>query len=225
MYDQGVFGDGDLITNTAKRVPVCLCLDVSSSMSAEIKTEGSQKQTRIDQLNQGVAKFYESVRKDETAAVACEIAIVTFESTAQLEEDFEPVDRKSNPNFTARGGTDMGAALTIALRILEERKQKYKDYGTPYYQPWLVVMSDGEPFPSGELDSNVIKIQEMQNSRKLTVYSVGIAEGYNTPIMKKLSNNPVIRVNSETDFSKLFQWLSMSIAAVATGGDPIGWVQ
>lgn len=214
MYDQGVFGDGDLITNTSKRVPVCLCLDVSGSMS-----------DRIDKLNEGVAMFYEAVKMDETAAAACEIAIVTFESEAHLEEDFEPVDRKVKPNFTARGGTNMGEALTIALRILDERKQKYKDYGTPYYQPWLVVMSDGFPSETQELRSNIDKIREMEKSRKLTVFSVGIGDDYSEAVMSRLSVREVMTVKTPADFAKFFQWLSMSIAAAATGGDPIGWVQ
>ena len=214
MYDQGVFGDGDLITNTAKRVPVCLCLDVSGSMS-----------DRIDKLNDGVEMFYQAVKMDETALQACEIAIVTFESEAKLVEDFEPVDRKVKPNFTAGGGTDMGAALTIALRILEERKQKYRDYGTPYNQPWLVVMSDGFPAETQELRSNIDKIKEMERNRKLTVFSVGIGKDYSEAVFGRLSVREVMEVEKPEDFVKFFQWLSMSVAAVATGGDPIGWVQ
>ena len=214
MYDQGVFGDGDLITNTAKRVPVCLCLDVSGSMS-----------DRIDQLNDGVEMFYQAVKMDETALQACEIAVVTFESEAKLVEDFEPVDRKVKPNFTAGGGTDMGAALTIALRILEERKQKYREYGTPYRQPWLVVMSDGYPAETQEFRSNIDKIKEMERNRKLTVFPVGIGKDYSKEVLGRLSVREVMEIEKPEDFAKFFQWLSMSVSAVATGGGPIGWVQ
>ena len=54
--------------NTTARVPVCLCLDVSGSMQGH----------PINELNAGVRLFYDTIRKDEMAFSAADIAIVTF---------------------------------------------------------------------------------------------------------------------------------------------------
>lgn len=45
----------------------------------------------------------------------------------------------------AEGMTCMGEGLSLALDLLEKRKTKYKATGVDYYQPILVVMSDGLP--------------------------------------------------------------------------------
>ena len=45
----------------------------------------------------------------------------------------------------AEGMTCMGEGLSLALDLLEKRKAKYKATGVDYYQPILVVMSDGLP--------------------------------------------------------------------------------
>ena len=46
-------GEDDLVLNTASRIPVCLCLDVSSSMMG-----------CIGELNSGVNEFYRAVRSN-----------------------------------------------------------------------------------------------------------------------------------------------------------------
>lgn len=47
------------------------------------------------------------------------------------------------PKMEAEGMTCMGEGLSLALDLLEKRKAKYKATGVDYYQPILVVMSDG----------------------------------------------------------------------------------
>ena len=44
----------DLVENPTARVPVCLCLDVSGSMSGD----------PINELNRGVKQFYDAIRND-----------------------------------------------------------------------------------------------------------------------------------------------------------------
>ena len=39
----------------------------------------------------------------------------------------------------------MEEAVMQALKLLETRKKEYVDAGVDYYQPWMVIMSDGQP--------------------------------------------------------------------------------
>ena len=52
-----LFRQEDLVQNPTARVPVCLCLDVSGSMSG----------APINELNKGVAQFYEAIQNDDVA--------------------------------------------------------------------------------------------------------------------------------------------------------------
>ena len=116
--------------NTTARVPVCLCLDVSGSMQGH----------PINELNAGVRLFYDTIRKDEMAFSAADIAIVTFGGNreAKCVQGFSQLwEISSPPTLTAAGLTPMGEAVTLALDMLESRKAYYKKDAYEYYQPWL----------------------------------------------------------------------------------------
>lgn len=71
--------------------------------------------------------------------------------------------------------TCMGEGLSLALDLLEKRKTKYKATGVDYYQPILVVMSDGLPNGNRRVwDEAVERIRALCASRKLSVVAVGI---------------------------------------------------
>ena len=125
----------DLVDNPTPRIPVALCLDVSGSMFGK----------PMEELNTGVTRYLEEVRKDELALSSAETALVTFGDTAQRIADFDTADRLRPPVLEADGITDMGAGLALALDLLEQRKKAYQSAGVDYYQPILVVMSDGAP--------------------------------------------------------------------------------
>lgn len=76
--------------NPSERVAVCLCLDVSGSMS---------DYNAIDELNYGIALFYEAVKNDEEALYAAEVCIVTFggNDEAKCEVNFSTLSIQGTP--------------------------------------------------------------------------------------------------------------------------------
>ncbi len=128
--------DGNaLANNPTKRVPVCLCLDISVSMDGE----------PIEQLNKGIELFYEAINNNEQAKQAVEVCIVTFGETVRVDQDFKDIDDELPPRFSAGGVTPMGEAVNRAMDLLEDRKREYKENGIEYFQPWLVLITDGAP--------------------------------------------------------------------------------
>lgn len=195
----------DLINNPTPRVPICLCLDTSGSMGAvegdcvetgetvyedgrtwNIVTGGT---SRIDELQKGVEAFYEAIREDEMAVYSAEICIVTFDNKATCLADFANIERQENvPELHPIGNTAMGEGVNLALDLLERRKQEYKDKGVDYYQPWLVLMTDGEPNGNdGELTRAINRTVEMVNQKKLTVFPIGIGSEADMSTLNKFS--------------------------------------
>ena len=150
----------ELLTNPTPRVPICLCLDVSGSMHGET----------INELNKGVSLFFDAIRRDEIALYSAEIAIVTFGYTVECVRDFAGLTVDATiPVLEAEGTTPMGEAVNLALQKLTERKQAYKNTGVDYYQPWLVLMSDGEP------NGNTLELQKAkQDPRGIDLGYLGV---------------------------------------------------
>ena len=118
MKENLLIQNQDLIDNPTPRVPVCLCLDTSSSMYGK----------PIDELNEGVRQFFEAINADDAAKYAAEISVVTFGGyKAECVADFASVSVRSTvPELAASGMTPMGEAVNIALDMLEKRKKEYR---------------------------------------------------------------------------------------------------
>ncbi len=195
-------GEDDLIYNTSSRVPVCLCLDTSGSMY-----------DCIDELVEGVNAFYKAIREDEVASKACEIAVVTFNSSVNVIENFSTIDKKTDiTSLRADGGTNMGEGVTKALELLEERKNEYKNNGIEYFQPWLVLMSDGAP--TDRVKSVQKKTMEMSNNKKLSVFCLAIGEYADTDVLGGFSKRAVLRLKG-LKFKEFFEWLGKSVSVVS----------
>ena len=209
----------DLVDNPSPRVPVCLCLDISGSMYGQ----------PIEELNKGVSLFYGSIRADEVASYATDLCIVTFGGKQPvLAVDFVPIyhHQINPPSFNADGYTPMGEAVNMALDCLEIRKQEYKDTGVDYYQPWLVLMTDGLPEggSQSEMDRAVTRTVDLVNHKKLTVFPIYInsstlfSADQNESAKRILQlfspKRPVLTLRG-LNFSAFFDWLSRSVSKVS----------
>ncbi len=208
-------GEDDLIYNTSARLPVCLCLDISGSM---------QKNDAISQLNSGVKAFYEAIKNDDQAKSSCEIAVVTFNSTVNVVEDFGNVETKAEPNFFADGGTALAHGVEKALEILDVRKNDYKNNGIEYYQPWLVIITDGKPGDMEDLPALQLKVVDLVADKKLSVWPIAVGSdddsakfhaimdvlnGFCLPEKKKALHLKDLK------FNEFFEWLGKSVSTVS----------
>lgn len=205
----------DLVDNPTPRVPVSLCLDCSGSMSG----------APIEELNQGVATFYDAIYSDEIARYSAEVSIVTF-GPAQLETDFQTLDQNNKaPRLAAGGLTPMGEAVKISLDSLENRKEQYQKNGVDYYQPWLVLMTDGRP-EGGDLQTlneQMARCSALVNDGKLTVFPIGIGEHADMEVLAKFSPKWQPLKLQGLNFREFFTWLSKSVSKVSqsTPGDKV----
>jgi len=221
----------DLGNNPTPRVPVCLCLDTSGSMARIVRGEtqdtgrtvfkdGKEWKvvtggvTAIDDLTEGINEFVKAILSDEVAEASAEVCIVTFGGNyADVLCDFTTVGQLDMPiRLKADGDTYMGEAVNLGLDCLEKRKKEYQDKGVDYFQPWLVIMTDGTPNGSQtELNKAITRVTEMVNNRKLTVFPLGVGpEADMTTLAKFSPKRTPIKVN-EAKYKEFFEWLSKSV--------------
>ncbi len=220
----------DLVNNPTPRVPVCLCLDISGSMGAvegdcvetgetvyedgetwNIVTGGT---SRISELEAGVEAFYKEIREDEMTLYSAEICIVTFGDKAECLADFANIERQQElPRLCPSGDTAMGEGVNLALDLLERRKQEYRDKGVDYYQPWLILMTDGQPNgDEGELARTISRTVDMVNNKKLTVFPIGIGGQADMGVLNEFSPKRSALKLKGLKFREFFVWLSQSLS-------------
>lgn len=215
--------DVRVLSNPQPRCACVLLLDTSSSMSGE----------PIRQLNEGVQVFRDDAASDSLTAQRLEVAVVTFGEGVDVRHEFCGIQEFFPATLHASGMTPMGEAVVKGHELLEERKRAYKNSGVEYFQPWMFLISDGEPT---DYDRNVWQqacraVRGSHSTGKLNFFAVGV-EGANLSKLSELSppERPAIKLQG-LRFRELFKWLSASLKSVSSSSPgqrvslppPSGW--
>jgi uncharacterized protein YegL len=204
--------DEDLINNPTPRVAVCLCLDISPSMGVYTQS-GS---TPIDELNEGVKTFYQAIQTNVRARYSVEVAIVAFSTNAIVVRDFGSILDAVPPMLQScnTGGTSLGTGISTCLDLLDNRKQQYKDSGVDYYQPWLVLITDGAPTDETHV-SIASGVADQVEKKSLTIIPIGVGNGVDSQALSAFSPKLAPLKLKGLEFDKFFQWLSASVCQVS----------
>ncbi|MEG4589096.1 VWA domain-containing protein [Microcoleus sp. MOSTC5] len=193
----------DFADNSEPRCPCILLLDVSGSMfGAPIKA-----------LNDGLHIFRDDLNKDGLTKKRVEVAIVTFESTVKVVQDFVTADKFQPPTLEVGGATYMGAGIDKALDILQARKASYKANAINYYRPWIFMITDGEPSDNEVVNRAAQRIRDEEARKKVAFFAVGV-EGVNMTRLSQIVVRPPMKLTG-LNFQEMFQWLSASMSGVS----------
>src|SRR3954453_10582002 len=154
----------DLGLKREQRTPCILLLDVSQSMAG----------SPIRELNEGLRVFADEVKRDEMAALRCEIAIVTFGGRVDLVQDFISVGQLAAPELEARGDTPMGGAIHLALDTLRQRKESYRQNSINYTRPWLFLLTDGGPTDREVWPAATQRLRQEEQAKGVLVFPIGV---------------------------------------------------
>jgi uncharacterized protein YegL len=191
--------------NPEPRCPCVLLLDTSGSMQGEA----------IAALNEGLRVFKNDLSKDPVASRRVEVAVVTFDSSVTVMQDFVTADQFQPPTLTAQGVTFMGEAIQKALDMVQARKEQYKTSGIAYYRPWVFMITDGEPQgePEEIVQRAAQRIKDDENQKHVAFFAVGV-ENANMQRLSTIAVKEPLKL-AGLDFSGLFMWLSASMHAVS----------
>ena len=213
----------------------CLCvlvLDVSGSMreivdESNIKYTGETvymdgKQynlvtggvTKLDLLNDGLRNFYNEICDDDTTSQRLELSIITFNDYVQVVQEPALPEKVTIPKLEGEGDTALADAVNEAIDKDEARKRWYKETGQPYYRPWIILMTDGEPNKGQDINSLAQRIQQDTAAKKYAFLPVGV-EGADMEVLQKIAGSGMDAVKLKgMRFAQFFKWLSNSMGTV-----------
>ena len=185
----------------------CLCtlvLDVSASM------QGSP----IKELNEGLKQFHQAILDDISASSRLELSVITFGSEVKTVLEPTLVENFEMPNLSVSGLTPLADAIELSIDKTEERKLWYKETGQPYYRPFIVLITDGEPSPGQDIEGISKKVRQGVTDKKFIFWTMGI-KGYNHTVLSKICppTAPPLPLDGYK-FSAFFTWLSNSISII-----------
>ena len=219
-----IIPDIALKKNKTERLACVVITDGSSSMVSS---------GAIHELNKGMKIFENELKKDDDTADAVQIAVLRMGDHDGVEvlTDFVDAAEFYAPVVTANGNTPLGKAVDMAMSMIEQQKQKYRQSGITYKRPWVFLMTDGEP--TDEYEEVAVRARQAQESKKFTLFAVGIGDQANMDVLKEFcgKDNPPPARMSEAKFKEMFVWLSasMSSASQRPSGEqvalpsPAGW--
>ena len=178
-----------------------LLLDTSSAMTGD----------PIDSLNKAINDFKKKTAMDEFAQKRVDIAVIEFNDTARVVQDFTPFSQFQPINLTAGGLTAMGEGINLAIDKVKERNRLYNSMGTPCFKPWIFMITDGAATDDLSTARQRI-INEDVNKNKLKFWAIGVP-GFNPTQLTSLTKR-CIALN-EAKFDTIFNWLSESMVTIS----------
>jgi len=200
-----------------------LLLDVSASMS------GNQ----IRSLQNGIEAFHQEILEDPTTSNRLEVAIITFGSNVRIVQQPALVSQFIMPQLFINGTTSMGEAIDEAINLVEARKSWYKTTGQPYYRPWIITMTDGEPTDIPSIQDKGNEIRNHVENKNFFFFGIGV-DGANMKVLQDLSSPQMPPAKLQgLKFAEFFKWLSASMTQVVTSNEseeinlpsPANWME
>ncbi|NES18974.1 MAG: VWA domain-containing protein, partial [Symploca sp. SIO3E6] len=191
-----------LPTEFEPRIPVVLLLDTSASMS-----------TCISQLMQGIDTFRQELMQSTLASHSVEVAMITFGDSAQIVQDFTPVESLPLPQLVASGKNAMDEAIELALNQLESRKATYKSSGIQEHSAWMLLIAGSTPNNSWHNAGH--RITQAVANRELNFFAVGIQEVDMDILSQIAPPSTPPQILDGWKFKELFHWLADALKRAA----------
>lgn len=214
----------------------CLCvlvLDISGSMN-EIVDDSNTFDTgqttfvdgkmynivnggvsKLDNLNDGLGTFYHDIEADYTTSQRLELSVITFNDYVTVVQEPSLISNCKQPFLIADGDTALADAVYEAISLVDARKKWYKETNQPYYRPWIILMTDGEPNKDQDIVALADRIKRDTAAKRYEFLPIGV-DNANMAILQSIQGKiPAIKLKG-TRFSSFFKWLSASMGTVVT---------
>lgn len=184
-----------------RRLPIFFLLDVSESMAGE----------NLRQLQSGIESLTRKLKTDPHALETVYLSTIVFAGKAKTLNTLTELAHFQVPRLYLGSGTSLGAALEHLMNEIDKNVIQTSMQTKGDWRPVVFLMTDGKP------TDNINKSLERWNnkySKKISLVAIGIGKYAALDTLKLLTENVFkLENNTEKDFIKFIDWVSLSIMA------------
>ena len=192
------------LSSVKPRCPIAVLLDTSETVS----------NYSLDQFIEGLSILRQEIMLDSTAANQVDISIVTFGDTAKLVQSFTPINRFSPPQLQANGSNVLSHGLELALNAIDEQKLNYQSQNTPFYKPWIILLTHSTTTEYKKSVSD--RVAQAVDNKELLLLKVALSQATLDNLAQKMVVGLPPILLKESKFYKFFQWLANSIKSLSS---------
>ncbi len=191
----------------AKPLPVCLLLDVSSSMSGD----------KIENLNRAVEEMISTFKAEEKMEIEILVSVISFGGEVKLDIPFTRASDIVWHDLSVSGATPMGTALEMAKAMIEDKEE------TPSraYRPTIVLVSDGQP--NDEWEGPLNNFVNKGRSSKCDRMAMSIGSDADDEVLKKFikgTSHEVFYAENASKLHEFFNYVTMSVTMRTKSQNP-----
>ena len=172
-------------------------LDTSAKMCGEA----------LYKINEALNAFLKSNTLDEETKRRVDISIIEFNSNARVVQDFVPVSQMSPITLTASGCAAMGEGINLAIDKVKQRMRFYAEIGTPYYKPWIFMITDSDSID--DISVSKKRISQEEERKRIRFLSVGLPYCRESSLLS--ISDLCIKIDDFKDFEAFFGWVEKLI--------------
>jgi uncharacterized protein YegL len=194
--------------SSARPLPVILLADVSGSMSVNGK---------IDVLNASVSEMIRDFGEEDSARAEIHTCVITFGGEVKIHQPMAPAEDMTWTTMSAKGGTPMGAAFSMARELIENKET----ISGRAYRPTIILVSDGKPTDDWEVP--LAELIGSERASKAFRFAMGIGDDAEVDTLQKFADQTAhIFTAGEAggDIRKFFKWVTMSVSTRTRSVNP-----
>lgn len=195
--------------------PIALHLPHMATLLAA-DASGSMYGMAINSVNRCINRFKRDICKDDKAASAVDVAVVSFNTEPTVVQNWRPIKELEPVEMSADGGTDISKALDLSIDMTRERCNLYFDSGMEVKKPWIILITDGR---DPHIDDVAERVKKRTEEGKLMLWVLAVGDYDKKTIAKLTGGKRVFELKdgADLDFSEFFDFMAVSIKAVSTG--------
>jgi len=176
------------------RLPVCLAIDTSGSVSASLNIT----------IEEALERFFSKLSERFDLAKRIDLAIVTFGTYVEVPRSFKSFDSDPVAPASIRTGgiTSMGEAIEKSLAMIDKYARRDLGPGVKHVPPLFVIVSDG--VSTDNLLGARKMIRERLAGEKLSIVPVAVGEA-DVGVFRRLGQGRAARQITYSEYNCFFE--------------------